>query len=296
MRLSVVIPTRNRREQLMHTLDALDRQAIAADAAELVVCDNGSSDGTLEALRARAGRLPLVVLDEPREGASMARNRALQAARGDVVLLLGDDMVPAGDDLLAGHLAAHEADPEESVGLLGQIAWAEPVSDFMRWLEAAGFQFAYDGLPAGEVDVATHLYSSHSSFKRSLLLASGGFDERFPYLMEDIDLGIRLADRGARLRYRPDLRVRHHHEQTLESFAARMEVTGEAAALLHRVHPGRAPRDVQQPNWKWPLYPPAAVIAQVALRAGLPGMLREKAWTAIVMAGYRRGWRRATRR
>lgn len=260
------------------------------------MCDNGSTDGTARTLRARDGRLPLVVLEEPREGASMARNRALRAATGDVVLLLGDDMVPAGADLLAGHLAAHEETPHDEFGLLGHISWAEPVSDFMRWLESAGFQFAYDRLAEGDVDVATHLYSSHSSFKRGLLLAAGGFDERFPYLMEDIDLGIRLAQRGVRLRYRPDLRVHHHHEQTLASFAARLEVTGEAAALLHRVHPGRAPRDIQQPNWKWPLYPPAALGAQVALRAGIRGTLREKAWTAILMARYRRGWCRAARR
>jgi GT2 family glycosyltransferase len=296
MRLSVVIPTRNRRDQLLRTLDALDRQAIDPSAVELVVCDNGSSDGTFGALRERSGRLVVTALAEAREGASMARNRALVAATGDVVLLLGDDMVPAHDDLLAGHLAAHEAQPDDGFGVLGHIAWAEPVSEFMDWVERAGFQFAYHLAEPGQVDVAKHLYSSHTSFKRRALLDAGGFDERFPYLMEDIELGIRLARRGARLEYRPDLRVHHHHEQTVESFAPRLEATGAAAALLRSLYPREAPPEIVGPNWKWPLYPPSAVIAQVILRAGLGGMLREKAWTAIVMARYRRGWRRAARR
>lgn len=296
MRLSVVIPTRNRRAQLLHTLEALDRQAIDPELAEVVVCDNGSGDGTFEALRERSGRLPLVALREAREGASMARNRALRAAGGDVVLLLGDDMVPAGDGLLAGHLAAHAAQPDDGFGVLGHIAWAEPVSEFMDWVERAGFQFAYHLAEPGLVDVAKHLYSSHTSFKRRALLDAGGFDERFPYLMEDIELGIRLARRGARLEYRPDLRVAHHHQQTVQTFAPRLEATGAAAALLRSLYPQEAPAEILGPNWKWPLYPPSAAIGQLILRAGLGGTLREKAWTAIVMARYRRGWRRAVRR
>jgi len=156
MRLSVVIPTRNRREQLLSTLDALDRQAIDTSAVELVVCDNASSDRTFEALGERHGRLPLIALSEPREGASMARNRALAAATGEAVLLLGDDMVPAHDDLLAGHLAAHEAQPDDGFGVLGHIDWAQPVSEFMQWLERAGFQFAYHLAQPGAVGRANH--------------------------------------------------------------------------------------------------------------------------------------------
>jgi GT2 family glycosyltransferase len=296
VRLSVVIPTRDRCEQLLRTLAVLDRQDADPAAVELVVCDNGSTDGTPEALSTWSGRFSLTALTEPRQGASMARNRALAAAGGDVVLLLGDDMVPVGEDLLSGHIAAHAQSPEPGYGVLGRIDWAEPISDFMRWVERAGFQFAYHLAQPGPVDVAKHLYSSHTSFKRATLLDAGGFDERFPFLMEDIELGIRLARRGVRLDYRPQLRVMHHHEQTLSSFAPRLETTGAAAALLHRVHPHETPAEIAGPTWKWPLYPPSAAIARLLLRAGATGVLREKAWTALVMNRYRRGWRQAARR
>lgn len=288
--LSIVIPTRDRRATLLATLDALDAQVVDADV-EVVVVDNGSSDGTQEALRTRSARLPTTVLDEPREGASFARNRALRTARGAVALLLGDDMVPDRDDLLAAHLALHRARPEAAYAVLGRVAWAPPVTPFMRWLERAGLQFSFDDLVAGPVDPAAYLYSSHASLKTSLLRDVGGFDgERFPFLMEDTELGIRLRRAGATLDYRPELLVHHDHEQTLASFAGRMEVVGAAARRLRDRWGAEAPAAVTGPTWKWPLYAPAAVAARALLRAGAGGRLRERAWTAVVMAAYARGW------
>ena len=113
----------------------------------------------------------------------------------------------------------------------------------MRWLEAAGFQFSFDFIAPGPVDPAAHLYSSHASLKLRALRDAGGFDgERFPFLMEDTELGIRLRRRGLRLDYRPELLVRHHHPQTLDGYARRMEVIGAAARRLRELYPGEAPR------------------------------------------------------
>jgi GT2 family glycosyltransferase len=292
MELSIVIPTRNRRERLLATLDALDAQRLDGGQAEILVVDNGSSDGTGEALRARAGALELTVLEEPREGASFARNRALEHARAPVVLLLGDDMVPAGDGVLAGHLALHREHPEPGYAVLGQVRWAEPVDPFMRWLERAGFQFSFDHIAAGPVDPAAYLYSSHASLKAQALRDAGGFDaERFPYLMEDTELGIRLRRRGLLLEYRPQLLVHHHHPQSLAGYARRMETIGAAARRLRELHGDEAPAQITAPGWKGALYAPAAIAGRALLAAGVGGHLRERAWGAILMAAYTRGWR-----
>jgi glycosyltransferase involved in cell wall biosynthesis len=290
--LSIVIPTRDRRDRVLATLDALDAQRLGGAQAEVVVVDNGSSDGTAAALRERRGALCVTVLEEPREGASFARNRALEVARGRVVLLLGDDMVAEGDALLAGHLELHARRPEPTYGVLGQVRWAEPVDPFMRWLERAGFQFSFDHISAGEVDPAAFLYSSHASLKLEALRDCGGFDgERFPFLMEDTELGIRLRRAGLVLDYHPQLLVRHHHPQTLEGFTGRMGAIGAAGRRLHALHPGEAPAQITPPGRKAPLYAPAAAIGRALLRAGARGRLRERAWTAILMASYVRGWR-----
>lgn len=294
MDLSIVIPTRDRRKRLLATLAALDRQRLDGTAVEVVVADNGSSDGTPAALRARArSALPVVVVQEPRSGASFARNAALEHVRAPLVLLLGDDMVPASDDLLAGHVALHRARPEPAYGVLGQVRWAEPVDDFMRWLERAGFQFSFDRVAAGPVDPAAYLYSSHASLKTAVLRDAGGFDgERFPYLMEDTELGIRLRRAGLVLDYRPELLVHHHHPQTVGGYARRMEAIGAAARRLRELYPREAPPQVTAPGAKGPLYGPAAVAGRALLAAGARGRLRERAWTALLMAGYTRGYRR----
>jgi glycosyltransferase involved in cell wall biosynthesis len=293
MDISIVIPTRDRRDRLLATLDALDGQRLGGAAGEVVVADNGSSDGTAAALRARTGVLPVVLVEEPRAGASFARNRALEEVRAPVVVLLGDDMVPASDDLLARHLELHKARPEDGYGVLGQVRWAEPVDDFMRWLEAAGFQFSFDHVTAGPVDPAAYLYSSHASLKTAALRAAGGFDgERFPYLMEDTELGIRLRRTGFVLDYHPELLVHHHHPQSPVDYARRMEAIGAAGRRLRELYPGEAPAQITAPGAKAPLYAPAAVAGRALLAAGVRGRLRERAWTALLMAGYVRGFKR----
>jgi GT2 family glycosyltransferase len=294
MDLSILIPTRNRRERLLATLDALDRQQLDGAKAEVVVVDNGSTDGTYEALQQRGGRkMDLMGMKEQRKGAAFARNRALPLLRAPLVLLFGDDMVPENERVIAGHIEAHRARPELAYGVLGRVRWAEPVTPFMRWLETAGFQFSYDHISAGAVDPAAYLYSSHASLKTETLRAAGGFDEqRFPFLMEDTELGIRLKRQGFELEYRPELGVLHHHPQTLRSFRRRMKVTGAAARRLRELYPDEAPEQVTAPGSKGLLYAPAAIGGRVAVALGARGRLRERAWGAILMAAYTRGWRR----
>jgi GT2 family glycosyltransferase len=292
--ISILIPTRNRRDRLLATLDALDRQKLDGARPELVVVDNGSRDGTMDALKERKARIQVMGMDEARKGASFARNRALPLLRSPIVLLLGDDMVPEDDGLIAGHLALHREHPEPGYGVLGQVRWAEPVDPFMRWLEEAGFQFSFDHIEAGPVDPAAYLYSSHASLKTETLREAGGFDaEHFPFLMEDTELGIRLRRHGFQLEYRPELLVRHHHPQTARSFARRMRVTGAAARRLHEMYGDEVPEQVRAPGAKGPAYLPAALAGRLMLAAGARGRLRERAWTAILLAAYTRGWRSA---
>jgi hypothetical protein len=109
--------------------------------------------------------------------------------------------------------------------------------------------------------------------------------------MEDTELGIRLRRRGLRLDFRPELLVYHHHPQTLEAYAGRMEAIGAAARRLRELYPGEAPAQITAPGIKGPLYAPAAAAGRALLAAGASGRVRERAWGAILMAAYVRGWR-----
>src|SRR5215467_993337 len=101
--VSVVVPTHNRLEVLTQVLSALVRQE-GAPPFEVVVVDDGSTDGTAEWLRSRSFDLALRVLTQENRGPAAARNTGVAVAAGRWVAFLGDDTVPA-----VGWLAAHRA-------------------------------------------------------------------------------------------------------------------------------------------------------------------------------------------
>jgi glycosyltransferase involved in cell wall biosynthesis len=118
--ISVLIATRNRGPELETLLGSL-RNVEAPDGGwELLVIDNGSSDGTAPILRSFAaeGRLPLRPLWEPRRGKSRALNLAVPAARGDVLAFTDDDVVVQPQWLRAFERAA--ARHPEAIGFAGR--------------------------------------------------------------------------------------------------------------------------------------------------------------------------------
>src|ERR671923_284083 len=124
--ISIVIPTRNRWSVLSRTLDAIERQRLDGLRVEVVVVDNGSTDGSAEELESAAASgdraYELRALREPVAGAAAARNCGLSGARGEVILFLGDDTIPADEGLVAGHAAVHR-EGDEFTGVVGHTEW-----------------------------------------------------------------------------------------------------------------------------------------------------------------------------
>jgi GT2 family glycosyltransferase len=233
--VTVVIPTRDRWDVLTRTLTALDRQDLGGVEAEVVVVDNGS--------RAPAPALPGVrVVVESRPGAAAARNRGVAEAAGRIVLFVGDDCFPADPGFVRGHLAAH---PDDGVAraVTGRIEWDPSIerTEAMDWLERRGHMVDMERLRREPPGPET-FYTGNVSVARRALLEVAGFDERFSgYGFEDLELALRLADRGVRFEHRPDLGVLHSHVYELDRSLARMEAVGRGGRLLHAIHDHRRP-------------------------------------------------------
>ena len=239
-RLSVVLPTYQRAALLHECLCAL--AASNCTDFEVVAVDDGSTDDTGAVLRGHADKLPLTALTQASNaGPAAARNRGIQAASGNLILFIDDDVV-VSPDLLAEHLRLHEQAADPLVCFLGRVEWHPEltVTPFMQWLDRSGLQFAYDTwLREGPVDPPyAAFYTANLSMRRELLVAVGGFDERFPYpAYEDMELAYRLVQLGLRMEYRPGALAWHGRSIDLAVYRRRMSMVARSAALLEHAAP-----------------------------------------------------------
>lgn len=236
--MSVVIPTHNRLEVLTEVMSALVRQE-GAPPFEVVVVDDGSTDGTADWLRGRSFDLALRVLTQENRGPAAARNTGVAVAAGRWVAFLGDDTVPA-IGWLAAHRGAHRRHGDDPhLAVIGHTGWHPRMrlTPFLRYINEHGLQFGYALIRDPEDVPFNFFYTSNLSLPRDLLLAEP-FDLRFPYAAwEDIEVSYRLKKRGLHIVYEPSASVAHDHPTDLARFAARQERAGYCAVVFYRLHP-----------------------------------------------------------
>jgi GT2 family glycosyltransferase len=199
--ISVVLVTRDRRQRLAEALTAL------ADAspppAEIVVVDNGSSDGTREMLSERFPAVR-VLRREDNLGVARSRNLGIAAAASDRVVCIDDDAVPAAPDFLAP-IARLFSTESEVVLVAGRVVDAELGVTLAHEFPRRDLS---EVTVARDQDVA-YFVGCAFAVRRAPFLAAGGFYEALHYGLEELDLAYRLLDAGWRLRYSPEFAVLH---------------------------------------------------------------------------------------
>ncbi|MFM9196167.1 MAG: glycosyltransferase, partial [Planctomycetia bacterium] len=245
--LSVIIPTKDRPVELAKTLEGYRGQT--DDSFEIVlVNDHGDSRSVRDVVAAAGSGLRVVVIDnDGPPGPGAARNRGLEVAEGDVVLVTGDDIIPA-PDLVARHRDAHRRHPDPEDAFVGRIVWhpdMEPAWFADHIVGAGGQQFAFGDTVDGQELSFGQFYTSNVSWKRALTAdCEQIFSESFrDAAFEDIELGYRLSGRGLRLRYLAHAEGRHLHPMTPRSFFARMRRVGRMRTVLASIHPRLMPKE-----------------------------------------------------
>lgn len=216
---SVVIPNWNGRDLLEKYLPPLVEAMSGNARNEIIVVDNGSTDGSAEFVRSTFPQVRLVALPK-NLGFGGGSNAGFEAARNDIVVLLNSDMrVDAGflQPLLDGFTDASVfavssqiffSDPDrkrEETGLT-QGWWAD---GFLRLRHVADdavnepFPCFYPGGGSSAID-------------RRKFLELGGFDHLLrPFYLEDTDIGYMAWKRGWKVYYQPASKVWHEHRGTI---------------------------------------------------------------------------------
>jgi hypothetical protein len=204
-KVSVVINTLDRADQLERTLESLDQ--LRYPAFEAVVVHGPCRDRTPEVLARFAARIRVAAC--PEANLAMSRNIGLGVARGEVVAFLDDDAIPEPDWL--DRLVPAFDDP--SVGAAG---------GFIR--DRDGLRFQHQAIIAdrlGEAQSFPELPSdpgpgryfsptgTNVAIRRDALLRIGGFDEEYAYFLDETDVNLRLTDAGWWLVSVPDAEVHH---------------------------------------------------------------------------------------
>ncbi len=216
---SVVIPNWNGRDLLEKYVPSIIDALAGNPANEIIVVDNGSSDGSAEMLRDRFPSVQVLALDR-NLGFGGGSNAGFRAAKNDVVILLNSDM-RVQPDFLAPLLEAYTDDKVFAVSC--QIFFSDP--DKLReetgltqgWWENGGLRVRHRDDPA-ITDLYPCFYGGGGScaFDRRKFLELGGFDEIFrPFYLEDTDLGYLAWKRGWKVLYQPRSVVYHEHRGTI---------------------------------------------------------------------------------
>ncbi len=247
-RLSVVIPTHNRREELAQCLDAYEQQTLDSAQWEIVLADDRSNYSVTDAVKQRVGRLPLrVLVNDTNCGPGLTRNRAIPETQGELVLFTGDDIIP-DKYFLEEHLRAHKAGNAEQLAVLGHTYWHArlEVTPLMAYVTGAGGQqFFFDSLTPGKYVPHNYFYTSNVSLKRSFLIE---LEEWFnPYFKapayEDVELALRLERAGMRTIYHPKARGAHLHAMTDRSLLERQYKIGRSTLIYLQLHPELRPME-----------------------------------------------------
>jgi len=221
--LTIVVPTHNRSDLLRRTLQEYCEQKAGELLWELLIVSDGSTDATRQTVMDFADRLPVKYLWQPNRGVSSARNLGLREARSPIVLFVDDDVIPS-PRLISEHARFHRERAELESVLLGYVTWLPEVvsSPFMRWYGEFGGLFGFSLLKDDQVGDPRYLYTCNLSFKTEFLRANGGFNESLSVL-EDHELGYRLAQCGMKMYFRHSALGYHNQSFTFDQACQRLE-------------------------------------------------------------------------
>jgi glycosyltransferase involved in cell wall biosynthesis len=229
MRATIQLCTYNRAHLLERVLDACFEQTIPERSYEVVLVNDGSTDGTpavIQRARERAG-CRFVVVDQANSGLAKGRNAGIARSSGERIVFIDDDVLPL-PNFLEEHLRSHASHPQSIVR--GGAINVE----------------SFDDLPPPVWSIkdysGNYFWTTNVSVPLATIRAIGGFNESFSeYGWEDIDVGLRLRARGVKATFNPKALAYHYKPPlragNVEKMVRQAQAQARTAAMLAVLHP-----------------------------------------------------------
>lgn len=227
--ITVVIPTYNRLAVLKKTLMYIGNQSIGREQYQIIVVDDGSTDGTGKYLKTLNGIECFI--NETNKGRAVTRNVGIKLAKSNLLLFIDDD-IWADKYLISMHLKSHEKNYNVVVGAIKPSTEVDKsvVNTYMNrhhdWCCREMLKSRND-LPF------TFLKTANVSIPKSVFDKVGIFNEMFyHYGGEDTELGYRLEKNRIRIIYEPDALGYHYHNETIDTIVNKEMARAKSLYLL----------------------------------------------------------------
>lgn len=236
VKISVIIATYDRQDQIRKCLAALEASDFPRDEFEVIVVDDGSREANQLQLPEFSGAVQLVVIRQANAGAAAARNAGARSARGDFLAFLDDDCLPAENWVRAMYDRLARQPDCVAGGRTVNAAHNNVYARVSHLLTYKQFE-RYESDPAS----VRFLTSNNLAIsKQKFLHDNHGFNEGLRPAYEDREFCDRLLQQtGHSLVYAPEAVVAHDRVMTLRSFVRQHIRYGRGAYSYHQVSRGR---------------------------------------------------------
>ncbi|GAB6162755.1 hypothetical protein JCM12298_19150 [Desulfothermus naphthae] len=235
---SIIIPTYNRANILIHTLNKVfDMDVI--EECEVIVVNDGSTDNTKDVLckyeKEHKGNLK--ILTQSNQGPGIARNYGLKEAKHDLVLFLDDDVFPPAN-LLKEHSIFLQRGFDLSQGIL---VWHPEIalSPVLKYMDSKGMQFKFPNEQQNDLH-PLYVYTANLAVKRSKILDCGGFDDDFAmarYAFEDTAFAYNCKKNGLKIGLNIKAWAYHYHPISEKELIKREYKVGFSYGVLQEKYP-----------------------------------------------------------
>jgi len=226
IKASIVIPAYNRRRILEKALLCLKEQSCDKSLFEVLIADDGSTDDVSQLLKRPSKELNLRYFYQKKKGAASARNKAIEKAKGEIIIFLDSDIF-ASQELVEEHIRFHQQG--DGIIVQGPVIQTHNLNRFVAGKKLTDF---YN----------TFFSTGNSSIRKKYLIEAGGFDEGFTeYGWEDLELGFRLKKLALKPLWNKKAVGYHYREKeslnNLKELCERERQRGHMAVRFYKKHP-----------------------------------------------------------